>query len=61
MTGSHATPAKDMPKTCKFCGNRILTSKQAFQHHVDHVAHTNEAWHIACKPQVSRPGGGRSP
>jgi hypothetical protein len=50
-----------MPKTCKFCGNRILTSKQAFQHHVDHINHTNEAWHIACNPQVSRPGGGRSP
>ena len=50
--GSQTTPAPDMPKTCSICGNRILTSKQAFQHHVDHEHHTNQAFHIAC---IGRP------
>ena len=53
--GSQTTPAADMPKTCTICGQRILTSKQAFQHHVDHINHTNQAFHIACigRPHMS--------
>ena len=50
--GSQTTPAADMPKTCTICGQRILTSKQPFQHHVDHINHTNQAFHIAC---IGRP------
>ena len=50
--GSQTTPAADMPKTCSICGHKILTSKQAFQHHVDHINHTNQAFHIAC---IGRP------
>ena len=47
--GSQTTPARDMPKICAICGQRILTSKQPFQHHVDHIRHKQYAWHIACK------------
>jgi hypothetical protein len=50
--GSQTTPATDMPRTCSICGQRILTSKQPFQHHVDHINHTNQAFHIAC---IGRP------
>jgi hypothetical protein len=51
MTGSHATPAKDMPRTCHLCGQRILTSKQPFQHHVNDITGHQYAWHINCKPR----------
>ena len=47
--GSSSTPTADMPRICVVCGQRIYTSRQSFQHHVDHQRHTNQAWHTHCK------------
>jgi hypothetical protein len=47
--GSSSTPPAGMPHTCGICGQRIYTSRESFQHHIDDIAHTQHAWHIACK------------
>ena len=45
--------AAKVPRTCCACGQRILVTRQAFQHHWEN--NTEYAWHITCPPPWRRP------
>ena len=49
--GSSSTPPRDMPRVCVSCGERILTSRQSYQHHVEDATGRQFAFHIPlCSP-----------